>query len=266
MSAWTERALSKQNQKEWLQVFESPQLSVAACSIPSKSRESPNEDALCVLLSEDAGFFCVADGLGGQRGGAEASSRCVETFHKKLEAPKTSSASLRTQAIELIESSNKEILSWGLGAGTTCAAICYESGVFRSLLVGDSRVFVIGQKGKLKYTNTPHSLVGFAMEAELMSEEKALKHEDSHIVLNHLGTNEMYLELGPAFELDAFDSLLICSDGLSDNFSTDEIVELTRGGSLEEKIHELTQSAQERMNSPNGKEDDLSIILVRRST
>ena len=135
--------------------------------------------------------------------------------------------------------------------------------------VGDSVILVIGQRGKLKLQTVAHSPVGFAVEAGLLDEEEALHHHERHLILNAIGSAEMRIELGAPISLARRDTVLLASDGLTDNLSLDEIVELARKGPLDRAVVRLAALAHERMTAARSghpsKPDDLSILLYRRS-
>ena len=89
----------------------------------------------------------------------------------------------------------------------------------------------------------------------------------SHLVTNAVGTVEMRIEIGPELSLAARDTLLLASDGLSDNLYPAEIVEACRKGELERVAAYLASTCLERMANPQpdhpSKPDDLSFIVYR---
>ncbi|MDH3520454.1 MAG: SpoIIE family protein phosphatase, partial [Myxococcales bacterium] len=127
---------------------------------------------------------------------------------------------------------------------------------------------LVGQRGKLKLQTIAHSPVGFAVEAGMLDESEAMHHEDRHIVSNMLGAPDMRIEVGSARRLAPRDTLLLASDGLSDNLRTDEIVQRIRTGSLEEGARRLVRAARRRMDAPiegePSKPDDLTFVSYRR--
>ncbi|MEZ6045981.1 MAG: hypothetical protein R3C11_10465 [Planctomycetaceae bacterium] len=64
------------------------------------------------------------------------------------------------------------------------------------------------------------------------------------------------------------DTLILSSDGLSDNLHEEEIIELIRKGPLRQKIQKLTEITRERMDHPQpghpSKPDDTTILAFRR--
>ena len=174
----------------------------------------------------------------------------------------------RTAILNCIECVNDYLLENVPDAGTTLAAVEINQHTIRPYHIGDSSIIVVGQKGKVKLRTVAHSPVGLALEAGLISEEEALHHPERNLILNAVGYAEMRIELGARLPLDRHDTVLLASDGLTDNLSHDEIVELVRKGPLEESVNELARLSAERMESQSSnapsKPDDLTIIAYRR--
>ena len=110
--------------------------------------------------------------------------------------------------------------------------------------------------------------MGYAVEAGLMNEAEALHHEDRHLVSNTIGAPDMRIEVGPVVRLAPRDTVLLASDGLTDNLRGAEIVEIVRKGPLREAAARLANTAQRRMNTEResrpSKPDDLTFLLFRR--
>jgi len=77
----------------------------------------------------------------------------------------------------------------------------------------------------------------------------------------------MTIELGAVIELSSMDTVVIASDGLYDNLSKDEIIELVRAGSIEEATQALVDTCLDRMANPQAsrptKPDDLTVLVYR---
>ena len=103
-------------------------------------------------------------------------------------------------------------------------------------------VLLLGQRGRLKLQTVAHSPVGFAVESGLLDEAEAMHHAERHLVSNVLGVPDMRIEVGSQLRLAPRDTLLLASDGLSDNLRMDEIVALLRTGPLEVACERLADS------------------------
>ena len=78
----------------------------------------------------------------------------------------------------------------------------------------------------------------------------------------------MTIDVGAAIELSPRDTVILATDGLTDNVHIDEIVELTRKGPLDEAADVVVAKAVERMShfrhGQPSKPDDLSLIVFRK--
>ena len=142
-------------------------------------------------------------------------------------------------------------------------------GICRTYQVGDSEALVVGQRGRIKSQTMAHSPTGFAVEAGFLDQREALHHEERHLVSNFIGTADMRIEMGAAVDLKPRDTVLLASDGLTDNLHLHEITEIIRKGSLGSSMQTIAGLAQRRMSQESkdqpSKPDDLSIILFRKS-
>ena len=115
---------------------------------------------------------------------------------------------------------------------------------------------------------TAHSPTGFAVEAGFLDQRDALHHEERHLVSNFLGTSDMRIDMGTGVELRPRDTVLLASDGLTDNVHLDEIIERIRKGPLTEGARAVASLARHRMANGASKQpskpDDLSLILFRK--
>jgi len=233
----------------------------------SAPHRSPNQDAAAIVrIDDDTALLAVADGVGGERGGARASELAVTTLAQAVSGrpPETS---LRAAVLDGFEAANhavQEVVGSGM---TTLVVLTVEGRSVRPYHVGDSAVLVFGQRGRLKLQTVSHSPVGFALEAGVMDEQEAMQHVDRHVVSNVLGSPDMRIEVGAARRLAGNDTAVVASDGLFDNLHTDEIVELARTGRPPAAARALVAAARERMRTEAGehpsKPDDLTVILFR---
>ncbi len=243
---------------------------VAAASIGDHEKPRPNEDAAAIIpVGESHLVLVVADGVGGLGGARKASTLTVEAIRDALagnEPPPE--RGLRTAIMDGIESANQRVLTSGNGGASTLALAEIGPDYVRSYHVGDSILMLCGQRGRLKFLTTPHSPVGFAREAGLLDEEEALNHEELNLIFNVIGSADMSIEVGSEQPMAPHDTLLLASDGLTDNLLQGEIIERVRKGPLDEALGKLTVLAQQRMqrHDPDkpSKPDDCTVLLFRR--
>lgn len=236
----------------------------------SPAKESANEDSAGLIpYDAESGILVVADGAGGSRGGAQASATTIYELVASLEHASRDGKSLREGILDGIEAASSEITTLAIGAATTVAVAEIRGNRLRPYHVGDTQILLLGQKGKLKLWTVAHSPVGYAMQSGLIDEERAMEHEDRHYVSNVVGSTDMTIEMGMDVELSARDTLLIASDGLFDNLSSAEAIEILRKGDLVEATRNLVMACARRMAGADGakpsKPDDLTLIAFRRS-
>ena len=242
---------------------------VAVSTIGDPDKAGPNEDSAAVIpVNEDYLVLIVADGVGGMAGARRASNLTVETVGAAVQSiDETTGTKLRTAILDGIEAANQAVLDLGNRSASTLALAEIGPGYIRTYHVGDSILLLCGQRGLVKLQTTPHSPVGFAMEAGLIDENEALQHNELNLIFNVIGSADMRIEIGSELPIAARDTLLIASDGLTDNVRQEESVEIIRKGSVEKAVIGLTEIAQNRMRteapgSPS-KPDDFTTILVR---
>ena len=167
-----------------------------------------------------------------------------------------------------IDAANQAVLDIANGSATTLTVVTIEGRIARMYQIGDSEAMIVGQRGLVKAQTTAHSPTGFAVEAGFLDQRDALHHEDRHLVSNFLGTNDMHVDVGAPLELNRRDTVLLASDGLTDNIHFDEIVDLMRKGPLDDAIDAIIRRAVRRMTVESktmpSKPDDLSLILFRK--
>lgn len=247
-------------------------LSVGTCvayTAGMPGAEADNQDGLLVYQREDGGIvLAVADGVGGSKSGQEASKLALGSMAEAL-AKESETSSIRSAIIDGFEAANRAVLATSLGAATTLAVVEIVDNVVRSYHAGDSFVFLVGQRGRQRYQTIDHGPVGYGVEAGIISTNAALKHDQRHVVSNVVGFEQMRIDIGPPVKLNARDTLIIATDGLSDNLSVDEIADCVRVGKLDEGASSLADKCRQRMlaaaETAQGKPDDTTFVLFRAS-
>ena len=241
---------------------------LAVYSMRCPEKETPNEDAVAIIpTAAGSGVLAVADGLGGAPAGRQASLLAIQCLARAVEEVVREDVATRIGIINGFESANEEVLALALGAATTLTVVEFDGQLVRYFHVGDSLSLLTGQRGKIKMQSMPHSPVGYAVEAGLLDETDAMHHEQRHVISNVIGSVDMHIEMGSAVELSPRDTLLLASDGLTDNLHMPEIVECIRKGSLESITEDLARRARERMEGVQdgepSKPDDLTFVIFR---
>jgi parallel beta-helix repeat protein len=235
----------------------------AGDSHPGMIRQN-NEDRF--YFDPDRGIFLVIDGIGGHAAGEKAADIAVERVRARLER-QTGSTEERIR--EAIAVANNEILrlagtnpEWqGMACVMTVAVV--DNGTATIGHVGDSRLYKI-RRGEIRKCTHDHSPVGEREDNREISEAEAMQHPRRNEVYRDVGSEEHtpddpdFIEvLRIPFEPDS--ALLLCSDGLSDQVTSGEILRTVIGnaGHPDGAVHELIDAA----NREGGK-DNVTVLIV----
>src|SRR5579862_2572796 len=217
-------------------------------------------------IDADRGIFLVVDGIGGQAAGEKAADIAVNLVRTRLER-QTGTAEDRIR--EGITVANNEIVrlaatnpDWhGMACVLTVAVIEQGSAIVGH--VGDSRLYKIRRREIRKITSD-HSPVGEREDGGEISEAEAMRHPRRNEVFRDVGSQEHapddpdFIEIRRIpFEPDS--ALLLCSDGLSDQVTSSEIMRavLANAGHPGGAVHELIEAA----NRAGGK-DNVTVLVV----
>ena len=223
-----------------------------------------NEDSVIILSNENATLMAVADGMGGHRAGEVASSIVIKNISDRF---KNGFFNLnKPEAVEwikeVVNESNSLIFKYaednpeskGMGTTLVLAIITSEYILFGN--IGDSSGFVMKDNIIHKVTKD-HTLVNLLLEAGELTEEEAENHPKKNILMNALGIND-------PIEIDIFDcnididEILLCSDGLTNMLTNENIERVLNGdGTLEEKVIKLIKKANNR-----GGTDNISVAYL----
>jgi serine/threonine protein phosphatase PrpC len=234
-------------------------------TVKASDKDGPNEDSAAIVsLTKQSGVIVLADGVGGQAVGDKASKTAVNIITKAVAKTDNMAGDLSTVIIPSIDKANEKVMSLYADAATTIVIAEISGDTMRTYHAGDSIALVTGQRGKIKFLTIAHSPTGYAMEAGLLDQEEAMQAKDRHIVSNILGYADARIELGPRLKLAQKDTLLLASDGLTDNLLIDDIIEIIRKGPLQNAATKLMHACTEKMHQPDGKVDDLTAVLFRK--
>jgi protein phosphatase len=246
-------------------------LEIAAITDTGKTRDN-NEDS--IATKPELGLVVLADGMGGHRAGEVASGLAVEIISRHVEDKLSNGrgeasseeysfeAELIKQAVELANATVYETAQARVecaGMGSTVVAAMFFDNKISIAHVGDSRLYRL-RDNKLKQITEDHSVVQELLSRGLISEEEAQTAFNKNLVTRALGIEaEVQVDIAED-ETAAGDTYLICSDGLSDVLTDEEIEKhLLKGGtSLDVVVMNMINDTNSR-----GGPDNISIILVK---
>jgi len=251
--------------------LETPLGLVAVASAQTTDEDHVNEDAAAVYgLADGSLLLVLADGAGGMPAGRAAAAIAIESL-----APGPEHAPSREHVVHAFETANRRVIELGVGAASTLiAAELSPDRRLRTYHAGDSVASLVGQRGKLKAQTIAHNPTAYAVEAGYMTEAESHLHEDRATLSNCLGLEDMRIEIGSPTAIAPRDTLLLATDGVTDNLTTDEIIHAVRMGPLDAAAQTLLRRARERMTNPSlqegdegpahpSKPDDATVVLFR---
>lgn len=214
-----------------------------------------------VPLGPLTNLFAVADGMGGHKAGEYASKCTVETIVEEVstyqgnEIIKALTAAVQHANTRLRQVANSDINYQGMG--TTLVMATFDDDILYVGNVGDSRLYIIGDG--IRQVTTDHSLVEEMVRMGGLDREKARTHPDKNIITRAIGVVEVVdIDFFEVDDLKEGDIILMCSDGLSNMLSDNEIAEIVNArGTLEEKADNLVAAANR-----NGGKDNIAVILI----
>jgi len=232
-----------------------------------KKREH-NEDRCILCVPEDAALaegrgmlFAVADGMGGVRGGAYASRVALDTLTETYYRGTADTVPGRLRGA--IDAANRKIYDEAehqpeyYGMGTTVSTLLVKGDHAYVAQVGDSRVYLL-RGDALSQVTDDHSLVAEQLRNGLISEDEAKNHALKNLITRAVGTTEAVKVDLFVFRLKPNDTLLLCSDGLSNVVEDQQIQEALGEGKLQAAARILVGRALE-----GGGPDNISVLLVR---
>ena len=245
-------------------LFEQSVLSDIGC------RRKENQDAFCIAHGAKASLYLVADGMGGARGGAVASALAVNSIYKDAISSDglVSLSSLRISmenANKLIwkKSTEHEELS---GMGTTIAALAFVGKQVFVGHVGDSRIYRFCNS-KLTQITRDHTLVQELVETGAISVAEAANHPIAHMLTRSLGPTEN-IEVEVRLldgEVSVGERFLLCSDGLYNLVSADEIASVLKEFELDAAAKRFVNLALERGGTDNVTVELLEVLSLTES-
>ncbi len=212
-------------------------------------------------LAAKGQLLVVADGMGGAQAGGEASRWAIRVAVERYYD--TPGDSLGVNLKSAIETANNSLYQYLRStnveeAGCTMTAAVIHNGLLHVVNVGDSRVYLL-RSGQITQLTRDHTVTQAKVDQGLLAPEKAKLDPERNVVTRSLGTRpEVRADLFPPLPLAAGDSVLLCSDGLTDMLTDAEILRLTTGVTPDRAARRLIAAANKR-----GGIDNISVVLAR---
>jgi protein phosphatase len=217
-----------------------------------------NEDA-CLQQPERA-CWAVADGMGGHAVGDLASGMIVDALGR-LSEPESLADYLvdaRDRLLEVNQWLRNEAARRQVSViGSTVVALLGCDGYCGYLWAGDSRLYLCRQ-GHLQQLTRDHSQVEELKALGHLTEEEAVNHPAQHLITRAVGaTDRLELDTHTITVADG-DTFLLCSDGLSNELSAQEIQASLMVADCDTACETLIEAALAR-----GGRDNITAVVVR---
>lgn len=233
---------------------------------PGMIRPQNQDDYAIVKLGKEQLLVLVCDGMGGARSGNIASKMAVEVFSEEVR--RTARSNMKPERIDQmlkdsVELANKAVFEQSQlseeykGMGTTLVAAFFQKDQLTVVNVGDSRAYLLNPDGIHSIT-IDHSLVELMVQRGELTRETAKNHPGKNLITRAVGTEaDVECDLYH-ISLKKTDSVLLCSDGLSNIMSDQEILfEVVHGVNKSDCCQRLLKIANYR-----GAPDNVTVALV----
>jgi serine/threonine protein phosphatase PrpC len=249
-------------------------LRASGISDTGRQRDS-NEDYFA--MDNALGLYIIADGMGGHSAGEVASKVAVEVIQRNItdwlkkgvvedelfDFPDNTLGRMGNYILSSIKLANRVIYEMSneydeyKGMGTTIGVLAIMPFAVISANVGDSRIYLF-RGNTMEPLSKEHNMVAEQLEMGLISKEEAKNSPLRHVLTRNLGSLETVN--ADIFEIEPKDKdrFLLCTDGLTDLVSDEEILAIVNQGDDPEGIcQQLVDEANER-----GGHDNTTVSLV----
>lgn len=217
-----------------------------------------NEDSILSNTSQQC--WAVADGMGGYEAGNVASRMVVSALENMTAGD--SLGELVDDIEDRLLDVNHRILEYadimldGRTLGSTVVTLAIKGRVGVCLWAGDSRLYRFRNRQLLQLSRD-HSQIQEQIRQGYITAETAANSPDANVITRAVGADaELYVDIN-VFSTQVGDVFLLCSDGLYNMVSEDEIA-AALGLPLEQASDSLMQKALDQ-----GADDNVSLVLVK---
>lgn len=240
---------------------------------------SNNQDSVFSFVSTsrsadqrpDFGLFIVADGMGGHHDGEKASAMTAHsvasyiTNHIYLPMINGDNDAERvpiTEAlISAVQKANSDVIVRVPDGGTTLTAVAVIGDLAYVAHVGDTRVYLVTKDG-LEQITRDHSLVQRLIELGQLTPDEAAIHPQKNVLYRALGQSDNLEVDALTRRLPPNSRLILCSDGLWNMVSDDEIMEIAlKHNNPQEICDKLVALA-----NTHGGSDNITAVVLQTPT
>lgn len=232
------------------------------CKTDIGRKRDLNEDYVLYFKSHNYNLIMVADGMGGHNGGEVASKlACLsirDFVYNNYNSYEDKQELLRDAFVlankKVYEASVESEKLKGMGTTVTCCLLMGENVVVGH--VGDSRGYRITKDYINKFTED-HSFVQQLINNGTITPEEAKHHPQKNLITRAIGADEYVVVDISEFQLNDGEIILLCTDGLTNYISEEEIKIIVLES--ENPVKALIDLANER-----GGADNISVVMAQK--
>lgn len=235
-----------------------------ACKTDIGKVRMTNEDRAGAYTNAKGNILLiVCDGMGGQKKGEYAAQIALDVISESFQRKQKflNSLSARNWLYSVVREANRKIYEEANkneqynNMGTTLSLALIYKNIFFTVQVGDSRVYEL-RNHQLEQLTDDQTYVNYLYKTGKIKKEEMATHPKRHVLINALG---MFPSV--EFEFKSYpylnSTLLVCSDGLYNNVSNQEIFSVLRGkDATNQKANELIAIA-----NANGGSDNIAVAI-----
>ncbi len=230
-------------------------------------RKSNQDCFYYAKVNENTLWAIVCDGMGGVNGGDVASNLAVKSIKDSLnnenwEEPSETQSNIKKMLRNALKKANLEIFTNAqdnkdlAGMGTTAVLVAVTEDKIHVAHVGDSRAYLVRQ-GKIKQLTIDHSMVQEMIDEGEITHEEAKMHPNKNIITRALGiSKDVDVDYSMKTKKPG-DSIIICTDGLTNYLDQKEILEYFKSEKGEALVDGLISAANER-----GGADNITVVTL----
>jgi serine/threonine protein phosphatase PrpC len=217
------------------------------------------DGAAAIDVREKGVLLALSDGMGGHQAGEVASALVLDSLKMAMQASASDSIEAKIEAA--VRRANAEVARAARtgdkgGMGATLTAVFVAGADAFVAEVGDSRAYLL-RTGRLRQITRDQSLVQMMVDRGLLSKEDARVSPHKNVILQAMGLSDDVRVAIARLRLRRGDRLLLCSDGLSNSLSDDELREILKSDDPAAACRRLIASGNE-----HGGEDNLTAIVA----
>jgi serine/threonine protein phosphatase PrpC len=233
-------------------------------AVSDKGIRSENQDQMSRVETPVGELLMVADGVGGNIGGARAAALTITTIEDALQAA-SADAEPQKALREAIEQANRAVYEPAHSGNphyenmaSTIVAVLVHNRTAHIAHAGDSRIYLV--RGDLRRLTHDHSRIQQMIDSGQLTAEQARNHPDSSTITRAIGDKpEVQVEDGQPLFLENGDGLLLCTDGLHGYVEEKDILAAIRNAPSPQAAAEALVA----LASESGSRDNITVQYAR---